>query len=102
MADAHSVPAQRGSFYLEELEGEAVLYSKGGKRAIYLNETATVIWQLCDGQRTVAEIIGLLAAEYPEAAATIEADVIATVDRLVGERALVVGATPDGQAPAAR
>jgi hypothetical protein len=48
--------------------------------AIYLNETATVIWKLCDGTRSVKEIIDLLVEAFPDAASDVRADVKETID----------------------
>ena len=89
MVDMNKAPKPRGGVRFEELDGEAVLYDRTGKRATYLNETATVVWRLCDGTRTVGEIVALLKKEYPQAAGQIEADVGETIDRLIAERTLV-------------
>jgi hypothetical protein len=88
MPNATATPVARAGVRFEELDGEAVVYDRGGKRAIYLNETATVIWKLCDGERSVDDIATLLAREYPEAARNIAADIADTVDRLVAGRVL--------------
>ena len=37
-------------------------------RAIYLSDSASLVWQLCDGHRTVGDITALLGDAYPEAA----------------------------------
>jgi len=46
------------------------------QQALQLNPSAAVIWGLCDGQRTVAEMAGLLREAYPDQAAAIDADVL--------------------------
>ena len=38
-------------------------------RAVYLNPTAALVWGLCDGSRSVHEIIRILGESYPEAVA---------------------------------
>lgn len=68
MPDPNLVPVHRAGVYVEEVDNEAVVYSRTGKRAIYLNETATIVWKLCNGERTVPEIAALLAREHPAAA----------------------------------
>lgn len=65
----------------EVLEGEIVLYSASAATALYLNESAALVWQLIDGQRRIADIESLLAGAYPEAA-TLKADVIEAIDAL--------------------
>ena len=70
---------------------------------MYCNPTASLIWGLCDGQRTVQEIIALLGAAYEQAAAAVAADVEATLGQFYQHGAIgYVG--EDGQAiePAGR
>lgn len=88
MPDDSLTPTPRAGVRFEEMDGEAVVYDRGGKKAIYLSESATVIWKLCDGQRSVGEIVATLAREYPEAATEIAADVSGAVDRMVAAQVL--------------
>ena len=46
---------------------------------MYCNPSASLIWRLCDGQRTVEEITSLLSQAFPEAADTIPAEAEATL-----------------------
>jgi len=41
-----------------------------------LNEIGSRIWELCDGKRTVSQVIATLATEYEAPYATLENDVI--------------------------
>ena len=66
----------------EILEGEIVLYSAKNSQAIYLNNTASLIWQLIDNKHTVDDIMKLLSDTYPEEA-TIQSDICQTLDILV-------------------
>ncbi|MGE0751685.1 MAG: PqqD family peptide modification chaperone [Variibacter sp.] len=86
--DPNSVPIQRRGYRVEELEGEVVLYRAPVKKTIYLNESATTVWTLCDGQRTVTQIADVLAEAYPDNAAEVRADVRDAIDNLVSEGAL--------------
>jgi pyrroloquinoline quinone biosynthesis protein D len=85
------VPSPRGRHVIEEIDHESLIYRRPTKAAIYLNETATVIWKLCDGTRTVQEIIAILADTFPDAAEDVRADVRQTIDELVGAGALELG-----------
>lgn len=69
------VPVPSTEFSLEQLDNELLLYHPSKTLAVYMNETATLVWQLCDGKRTVAEIIQRLQEAYPEAADNMESDV---------------------------
>jgi hypothetical protein len=73
-------PRPKTDFRLEELDGEMLLYHPNRTQIMYCNPSASLIWQLCDGQRSVAEIIALLCAAYEHDEAVIAADVTATLD----------------------
>jgi hypothetical protein len=60
---------------VEDTGDEVLIYLPGGDRTLYLNETAALVWRLCDGQRTGVEIIDLLTEAYPEAQADIQMQV---------------------------
>jgi coenzyme PQQ synthesis protein D (PqqD) len=84
-----TVPRQAFGFFVEEMDGENLLYRLGGHKAIHLNDTATLIWKLCDGSRTVQEIIDLLRTNYPGAETVVAADVREAVELLLSEGALL-------------
>jgi coenzyme PQQ synthesis protein D (PqqD) len=69
-----SVPKRPFGFFVEEIGEENLLYRIGSHKAIHLNETATVIWKLCDGSRNVQEIIDLLKQYFPESGPNIAAE----------------------------
>jgi hypothetical protein len=90
MPDPHLTPVPRAGVRFEELDGEAVVYDRSGRQAIYLNETATVVWQLCDGHRSVADISALLTAEFPDVATELTTDISDAVDRMVAARVMTL------------
>ena len=47
------------------------------------NEVATRVWELVDGQRTVADIVGAITDEYEVTPAVAEADILAFLDELL-------------------
>jgi hypothetical protein len=61
------IPTPVSGVETEIVEEEVLLYRPQDTRAIYLNITAVAIWSLCDGTRSVREIIRLIAERYPEA-----------------------------------
>lgn len=75
------IPKRDPSCDDEVLEGEIVLYSSTVAKAVYLNASAALVWQLIDGRRSVGEIEALLTGAYPEAA-TLREDLIQTVQAL--------------------
>ena len=74
---------QRGQdYHLEQLDDEMLLFHPADTKILYLNQTASVIWGLCDGRRSVAEIIQLLSDVYPDEAASIKEDVLTTLRQM--------------------
>lgn len=63
-----------------ELDGQVCLYSPAGEHVVVLNDTASDVWRLADGERTVGQIITLLAGVYGCTPADIGADVHAAVE----------------------
>ncbi|MBX2867071.1 MAG: PqqD family peptide modification chaperone [Acidiferrobacterales bacterium] len=59
-------PIPNAEFSLEEMDGEILLYSTANTRTIYLNQSAAIIWQLCDGDRTMTDIIEILSEAFPD------------------------------------
>ncbi|MBX7173885.1 MAG: PqqD family protein [Pyrinomonadaceae bacterium] len=47
---------RQSNIVIQELENEILIYDLNRNEAFCLNETAGIIWQLCDGTKTVAEI----------------------------------------------
>jgi len=86
------VPVPQDGIELAELDGEGVLYCHEKMTMVYLNESASVIWRLCDGHRTVAEIIDALAEAFPDVANEVSLDVPGMIELFVREGVLELGA----------
>lgn len=84
-----AIPQANTEFNLEEIDDELLLYHPTKTKAVYLNETAALVWQLCDNQRSVAEIVSLLAENYPESD-KIGEDVEQTLQQLVDNDAIEI------------
>ena len=63
----------------ETLDGEMVLFDPATRQILFSNTTGSLIWGLCNGERSTAEIVRALCDAYPEAAETIEVDVLETL-----------------------
>lgn len=68
-------PLPTPGYAIEALDGELLLFHPSSETILHTNETGALVWRLCDGQRSVAEIVAVLTAVYPEAAADIAQDV---------------------------
>jgi hypothetical protein len=78
-----SKPKQKPDYRLEQMDNELLLYHPSETKILYLNQPASLIWQLCNGEHTTQELIELLGAAYPEAAGEIAADVQATLQQFL-------------------
>jgi hypothetical protein len=67
----------------EAFDNELVLYHMASTQAIFLNETAALVFRLCDGKRSLDEICSLIQKAYPESCDHVEADVYAALQELV-------------------
>jgi PqqD family protein of HPr-rel-A system len=53
-------PTKSDGFEIDEVEDGFVVYQPGRARVHYLNPTAKLILELCDGTLTAAQIAGLI------------------------------------------
>jgi len=81
-------PRQCSGFIVERMDGEVVLLHPGRGLLIRGNETAALVWQLCDGSHTIEAMVEILAGAYPDARAQIAAEVPLTVEQLRAQGAL--------------
>lgn len=72
-------PQRKPDYRLELLDGELLLYHPNRTQILYCNQTASLIWQLCDGRHTTQEITDILSAAFPESAEIIPGDVAVTL-----------------------
>ncbi len=72
-------PRRKPDYRLEVIDNELLLFHPAETKILYCNESASLIWQLCDGQRTPQEITALLAAAFPEETEAIVDDVQSTL-----------------------
>ena len=61
-------------YQLEMLDGELLLFHPASMKILHSNQSGALIWQLCDGQRTVTDIVDLLGEAYPDSGSQIRAD----------------------------
>jgi len=76
-----AIPSPNTEFSLEQIDDELLLYHPAKTKAVYLNETAALVWQLCDSNRSVSDIVSLLEENYPESD-SIKGDVEKTLQEL--------------------
>jgi len=77
-----TMPRQVSGFSLQRLDDEVLLYHPGLTRTLHLNDTAALIWQLCDGTTPVGTIVATLQEAFPEHSDAIATDVPVTLQQL--------------------
>jgi hypothetical protein len=77
----------------QEVSGSIILFNMEDGRYFAVNDVGLRVWELCDGTKSVAEVLSAVADEYDAPAATISEDVLGLLDELWNER-LVVEADP--------
>ena len=78
LIDAAIIPCRR-TVEAFASRGESLLYSVARDEASALNRTATEIWELCDGTRTIRTIARALGQRYGVDEASLLADVTVAV-----------------------
>ena len=86
-----AIPGSREGLQTDLLDDELLVYDKETTKVIALNATASLIWSLCDGSRSLGEVEKLLVEAYPEGASRIPAEMADTIEMLVKEGALELG-----------
>jgi len=83
LMDVNKIVELKKDYLIERIDGEITVYHPTLTTAVYLNETGALIWELCDGKRTILDIIEALSEQYPESRTQIEADVKTLITQLI-------------------
>ena len=76
---------------MEELDDEVLLYNPANNKTLYINKSASVIWQLCNGEQSVEEIIKMIEDAYPGNEVDMRQDILDTLNNLSDNDAVSVG-----------
>lgn len=80
-----SVPRRSDAVVEQRASESLVLVQIDSGRYYALDGTGDRIWQLCDGQRTLDEIVAAVSAHYGEDPATVRADAAELLEQLAAE-----------------
>jgi hypothetical protein len=75
-------PTRRAEFEERIVEGEMVVMDKESEQIHQLNQTASFIWQLCDGEHDRQQIAEELATAFQVDTETAQQDVADTLEKL--------------------
>ena len=84
-------PIRNESCHMEELDDEVLLYNPTNNKTLYINKSASVIWQLCNGEQAVEDIITMIEEAYPSDDDSLRQDILDTLNSLVDNDALKLG-----------
>lgn len=85
-----AIPRRTSSVASRALDGEAVLVHPGQGKVSVLNGVGSRIWELVDGQRTMADLARVIADEYEVSLIQAEADTLAFCADLAGRGLLTL------------
>ncbi len=81
----------RGTHVLSQgVPGKVVLLTPEDGNYFSINEVGARVWELCDGARSVAEIIATIADEYDAPVETIEVDVRELLEELASQHLVAI------------
>ena len=89
---ADTVPEQTDGYELQKTPCCYFLREPVSRSTVRLNDSSALIWQVCTGEWTVGEIIDVLKESYPDAADSMDNDVIKALNLLYGEGVIQVKA----------
>jgi coenzyme PQQ biosynthesis protein PqqD len=82
-------PQQREGILAQEAQGQTVLLRLEDGSYYAVDEVGARIWELCDGQRSFADIVAVMRDEFEAPADQISADVAEFIAELRTEQLLV-------------
>lgn len=80
--DENQKPIVDPAYTIEKFDDEILLYTETKDHAVYLNEAAYAVWELCKENLTVGEIVAYLQNLYPDQKKQIEGDVLVALQTL--------------------
>ncbi len=89
MISSESRPTKQQGVLTENASGTQLLLNMTNGQYFALNEVGSRVWELCDGQHSVAQIVEIIAEEYDAPRNVIESDVQELLGGLANERLLV-------------
>lgn len=90
MIDIAKTVVLEPDYLIERIHNEIVAHHPTKAISLYLNNTGALIWELCDGKRSVLDIITVLTELYPENGQQIPADVKTIIGQLVDHNMAVL------------
>ena len=77
-----AIPQRNDTITEKILDDEIILYNNKTHTIHSLNQTAALLWALCDGQMTTMQMIEMLQDKYKGSKKAIENDVLKTLEEM--------------------
>jgi len=88
MLDSGIIPKQSSRIEVETFGDGVLLYHQTIRKAVHLNNNAALIWALCDGKNSIANIQNILIDAYPDGKDSIPEDINFTLEILKQSKAV--------------
>lgn len=82
MMNLQSYPQRKEQVIAQKASSDFLLFDMNDGNYYSLNEVGCRIWELCDGNHSVAQVIETLAAEYDAPAESLAKDVLDLIEEL--------------------
>lgn len=89
MVGLEQTPKHSERVLVRQVDDTMVLLSLDDGQYYALDEIGGRVWELCDGTRSVSNVIQIICAEYDAPPETVKADVLELLQDLAGEKILV-------------
>lgn len=82
LAPTEALPKRRSDLNIRMVDGETIVLDRSSGFVHQLNQTASYIWECCDGTSTIAAMVTQIAEAFDVALETAETDVVRVIDQL--------------------
>jgi coenzyme PQQ biosynthesis protein PqqD len=89
MMNRESCPKRGEQVIAQKAASDLLLFNMNDGNYYSLNEIGSRIWELCDGNRSVSQLVEALAAEYDASSEVLENDVVELLESLQSGKLIV-------------
>ena len=82
-------PQRKDQVISQKASSNLLLLNMSDGNYYSLNEVGSKIWELCDGNHSIAQLVDALTAEYDAPAETLKGDILELLDKLRSEKLIV-------------
>jgi hypothetical protein len=87
--DRQARPLARSDITVQLIGDEIMLYDSDNEKIHVLNHSAYAIWQLCNGENSLADMCKQLAVRYADSSLDLIDDIQSTIDEFIQKGLLI-------------